>query len=167
MEMRMKKGFISPRRLGLLLLRDFVGGYRSILIAMAAVAGSVIVLSALTLLGTGQGTGAGVKGSSDFHLEFFIQLLFFGGFILTSLAFREARQNGAGIFYMTLPPSAFEKLVSKVLVTSIGFGLGSLVFYTATAAASEGINRLIFGFTTWSASRSISSARSGSGSSPS
>jgi len=145
METRMRKGFFSPRRFGQQLLRDFAGGYRGMLIAMAAVAGTVIVLSALTTLGISQGDGMTVGGAGTFHLGFFVQLLFFGGFIVTSLAFREARQNGAGIFYMTLPASPFEKLASKLVVTSVGFALGSLVFYTATAAVSEGINRLIFG----------------------
>ncbi len=88
---------------------------------------------------------AGGGGASAFHVSFYIQLLFIGGFISTSFAFREVRQNGAGIFYITLPASQFEKFASKLLVTSVGYALGSLVFYTATAAASEGINHLIFG----------------------
>ncbi len=144
MEMRMTNGFFSPRRFGQLLLRDLASGYRSILTAMAAVAGAVILLSGLTALGMAFSRGP-VPAGTGFHGGFFFQLLFIGGFIITSLAFREARQNGSGIFYMTLPASAFEKLVSKLLATSVGFALGSLVFYTATAAVSEGVNRLIFG----------------------
>lgn len=145
METRMKKGFFKPRRFGQLLLRDLAGGYRGILIAMAAVAGTVIVLSALTMLGQAPAGEIRYNGALGFHLGFFVQLLFFGGFIVTSLAFREARQNGSAAFYLTLPASLFEKLASKLLVTSVGFALGSLVFYTATAAVSEGINTLIFG----------------------
>ncbi len=139
----MRNGLFSPRRFGQLLLRDLAGGYRAILIAMAAVAGAAILLSFLTTLGMAATNGVVQRGS--FHLSVFLQLLFFGGFIITSLAFREARQNGAGIFYMTLPASTFEKFVSKLLATSVGFALGSLVFYTAVAAVSEGINRLVFG----------------------
>jgi hypothetical protein len=145
MEMHMKKGFFDPQRFGQLLLRDLSGGYRGILIAMAAVAGTVIILSALTMLGMAMGPRVRYSGNPVFHYSFFVQLLFFGGFIITSLAFREARQNGSAIFYLTLPASPFEKLASKLLATSVGFALGSLVFYTATAAVSEGINRLIFG----------------------
>ena len=145
METRMKMGFFNPRRFGQLLLRDFANGYRGWLIAAAAVAGTVVVLSALTALGISQGENIRFNGASNFHVGFYIQLLFLGGFISTSFAFREVRQNGAGIFYMTLPASQFEKFASKLLVTSIGYALGSLVFYTATAAASEGINRVIFG----------------------
>jgi hypothetical protein len=76
----------------------------------------------------------------------YTNLLFIGGFIVTSLAFREARQNGSGIFYLTLPASSLEKFASKLLTTSVGYAIGSLVFYAAVAALSEGVNRLIFGF---------------------
>jgi hypothetical protein len=134
----------KPRRFAQLLLRDLAGGYRSLLVAMAAVAGTVILVSALTVLGqrlSGQRVGAG-----NFHLNMFTNLLFLGGFIVSSLAFREIRQNGGGIFYLTLPASSLEKFASKLLATSVGYALGSVVFYTAAAAASEGINRLIFGF---------------------
>jgi hypothetical protein len=134
----------KPRRFAQLLLRDLAGGYRSLLVAMASVAGTVILVSALTVLGqklSGQHVGAG-----NFHLNIFTNLLFLGGFIVSSLAFREVRQNGGGIFYLTLPASSLEKFASKLLATSVGYALGSVVFYTAAAAASEGINRLIFGF---------------------
>jgi hypothetical protein len=134
----------KPRRFAQLLLRDLAGGYRSMLVAMAAVAGTVILISALTVLGqqlSGRHAGAG-----NFHYNLYGNVLFLGGFVVTSLAFREARQNGMGILYLTLPASSLEKFASKLLTTSVGYALGSAVFYTAVAAASEGINRLIFGF---------------------
>jgi hypothetical protein len=135
----------KPRRFGQLLLRDLAGGYRSMLVAMAAVAGTVIMISALTVLG--MRVAGGRTGVWNFHFNFYSNLLFLGGFIVTSLAFREAQQNGgSGIFYLTLPASSLEKYASKLLTTSVGYALGSVVFYTAVAAASEGINRLIFGF---------------------
>jgi hypothetical protein len=134
----------KPRRFAQLLLRDLAGGYRSLLVAMAAVAGTVILVSGLTVLArhlTGQHVGV-----SDYHYNLFAELLFIGGFIVSSLAFREIRQNGGGIFYLTLPASAIEKYASKLLATSVGYALGCVVFYTAASAASEGINRLLFGF---------------------
>jgi hypothetical protein len=103
------------------------------------------VMSTLSALGSALG-GNIRNGVEDFHAGFFVQLLFFGGFIVTSLAFREVHQNGAGIFYLAIPASTFEKLASKLLITSVGFVLGSAVFYTATAALSEGVNRLVFGW---------------------
>lgn len=134
----------KPRRFGQLVLRDLANGYKSLLVAMAAVAGSVILVSALTILG--RRLSGAATGVWDFHPNMFTNLLFLGGFIVTSLAFREARQNGSGIFYLTLPASSLEKFASKLLVTSVGYAVGALVFFTAVAAASEGLNRLIFGF---------------------
>ncbi|MCX7028948.1 MAG: hypothetical protein NTU62_02370 [Spirochaetes bacterium] len=134
----------KPSRFAQLLLRDLTGGYRSMLVAMAAVAGTVILISGLTVLGM-QLSGRHA-GASNFHFNLYNNLLFLGGFIVSSLAFREIRQNGGGIFYLTLPASALEKYASKLISTSVGYALGSAVFYTAVAAASEGINRLIFGF---------------------
>ena len=134
----------KPRRFAQLLLRDLAGGYKSLLVAMAAVAGFVLLVSALTVFGSKLG---GIRsGMGNYYPNLFVNILFLGGFIVTSLAFREARQNGGGTFYLTLPASSLEKYASKLLATSVGYALGSLVFFTAVAAASEGINRLIFGF---------------------
>jgi hypothetical protein len=145
MEATIKNGLISPRRLGHLILRELAGGYRSVLIAMAAVAGVIIISSILSLFGLSQVTrGTGADGS--FYFSYFMNLLFIGGFIITSLAFKEVWQNGGGIFYLTLPGSTLEKLLSKLLVTSVGYALGSMVFMAAVTAASEGINMLLFGY---------------------
>jgi hypothetical protein len=145
METRMNKGFFSPKRFAQLLFRDFTAGYRGTLIAMAALAGCVILIAVLTALGKAL-TGDGDARSAELYFGFFTQVLFFGGFIVSSLAFKEAHQGGKGIFYMTIPSSTFEKFASKLLVTSLGFAAGTLVFFTAVAAVSEGIVRLVFGF---------------------
>jgi hypothetical protein len=143
MDATIKNGLISPRRLGHLLLRELAGGYRSVLIAMAAVAGVIIISSILSVFGLSRVTRGGDGG---FYFGYFMNLLFIGGFIVTSLAFKEVWQNGGGIFYLTLPGSTLEKLLSKLLVTSIGYALGSMVFMAAVAAVSEGINLLLFGY---------------------
>jgi hypothetical protein len=54
-------------------------------------------------------------------------------------------QNGGGIFYLTLPGSTFEKLLSKLLLTSVGYAVGSAVFMACVGAVSDGLNFLIFG----------------------
>ena len=146
MTTHLKNGFWSTRRFGRLMLREVATSYRALLIAMAAVAGTVIVLSALTALGLVAVNPGARPGTEGFYLGYFINLLFLGGFIVTSLSFREVWQNGGGIFYLTLPGSMFEKALSKLLMTSVGFGLGSLIFMTAVAAVSESIDTLVFGF---------------------
>jgi len=138
MEKRVKQGtgFFNPRRFLLLLRRDFSNGYRSVLIAMATVSIIIILTSAFSVM---------LGGSGEFHTARFTGLLFIGGYIVSSLAFRELHQPDRSYFYCTLPGSLVEKFSSKLLVTSLGYALGTLIFYTILGAASEGINRLIFG----------------------
>ena len=127
----------SFRRLGLLLRRDFSTGYQSVFIAMAAVGGFVILVSVLSALGQTRG---------PIHNTLYFPLLFIGGFIATSMIFKELHLNGQSVFYLTLPGSSLEKYLSKLLVTSLGYAFGSLFFYTAVSSAAEGINRLILGY---------------------
>ncbi len=128
---------LNLRRLGLLLRRDFSSGYKTVLIAMLAVGGFVLLVSVLS---TFSGEGGPI------HTMLYIQLLFIGGLIVTSLTFRELHLNGQSVFYLTLPGSSLEKFLSKLLVTSVGYAFGSLFFYTAVSSAAEGINRAIFGY---------------------
>jgi hypothetical protein len=125
----------SIRRLGLLLRRDFSVGYRSVFIAMAAVGGFVILASLLSALG-GQ--------TGPIHFRMYFLLLFLGGYIVTSMIFKELHTGSQNLVYLTLPGSSLEKYASKLLVSSLGYAAGSLLFYTAVSAASEGLNRLIF-----------------------
>ena len=127
----------SAGRIGLLLRRDVAHGYRGTLIAMASVAGVVVLLSLLTMLGIRSGGGS-------LHVSFFSGLLFVGGFIYTSLVFRELHNGAAATLFLTLPSSALEKFASKAVVTSVGFAVGALAFSTVIAALSEGLNWLIF-----------------------
>jgi hypothetical protein len=127
----------SIRRLAMLLRRDFSAGYKSVFIAMAAVGGFVIMVSVVSAFGRGLG---------PIHEKMYYLLLFIGGYIVTSLTFKELHLNGQSVFYLTLPGSSLEKYLSKLLVTSAGYAFGSLFFYTAVSSAAEGINRLIFGY---------------------
>jgi hypothetical protein len=126
----------SPRRVFLLLKRDFVHGYGGVLIAMAAVGGVMLLFSFLSML-----RGAG----GEYYAPFYAGLLFLGGFISTSSVFRELHQPGAGPFYLTLPGTLVEKLVSKLLVSSVGFAVATLLFVGGVSALSELINRAVFG----------------------
>jgi hypothetical protein len=130
------ESFFSPRRLFLLLKRDFVHGYRGVLIAMAAVGGLMLLISLVSMLG---------RPGGDFYTPFYVGLLVLGGLISTSAAFREVHQPASGPFYLTLPGSLVEKLVSKLLVSSVGFAAATLVFVGGVSALSELINRAIFG----------------------
>jgi hypothetical protein len=144
-ENRTANGILDGRRFGRLLLRELAGSYRGLLIAMAAVGGALVIISALAAMGHAAGAASG-GGISGLHLWFFRNMLFLGGFILTSMAFRELRQGGGGIFYFTLPGSLLEKLLAKLLLTSLGYALGCAIFLSAAAAVSQLINVVLFGF---------------------
>jgi hypothetical protein len=127
----------NPRRLFLILKRDFVNGYRGLLITMAAVGGAMLVVSFLSAL-------VGATGG-DIYTPFYLCLIFIGGYIYSATVFKEMHQTGTGSFYLTLPGSRLEKFGSKLLVSSVGFALGMLLFITATSAVSELINRAVLG----------------------
>jgi hypothetical protein len=129
------EGVFSAHRLFLLLRRDLAHGYRAVLIAMAAVGGFLLVLSFLSMLG---------RSGQDFYTPFYIGLLFLGGFLFSSGAFKEMHQQGSGPFYLTLPGTTLEKLVSKLLVTSAGYAAAVLIFMTGASALSELVNRAVF-----------------------
>jgi hypothetical protein len=127
----------SARRFALLLRRDFSAGYKSVIIAMAAVGGFIFLVTVISAL---------ARQLGPIHKTMYYPLLFIGGYVVTSLAFKELHLNGQSVFYLTLPGSGLEKYLSKLLVTSAGYAFGSLFFYTAVSAAAEGVNRLIFGY---------------------
>jgi hypothetical protein len=126
----------SFQRLGLLLRRDLLSGYRSTVIAMLAVGGFILIVGVLAAFN---------PNSGDVYRGLYTGLLFLGGFIVTSMAFHEVRLNAQGIHYLSLPGSALEKFLSKLLLTAAGYVVGTLIFFTAAVALTEGINRLVFG----------------------
>src|SRR5208337_3469600 len=146
-EMSMQLAFaqLSTRRIGRLFLRELAHGYRGLLIATAAVAGGVIVVSAIGALAASAGGVPAGTVSGDGYFGFFQSLLFLGGFIITSLAYREVWQTGSRVSYLMLPGSLLEEVVVQLLIASVGFAAGTLIFVSATALASDGLDRLLFG----------------------
>jgi len=130
--------YFSPGRFFLLLKRDFLIHYRTILIAIAAIAGFVIFSSAISAL---------KHNGGDFHLKLYFMLLYLGGFIVTSRAFREMYNSQKSYIYMTLPGSLLEKFTERLISTSIGYALGTLLIYFVIAAISESLNQMLFGYT--------------------
>lgn len=63
------------------------------------------------------------------HDLFYLNIIFVGGFILTSVIFRELYTKPRGQFYLTLPASHLEKLVSKWLITAILFPIAVTLLY--------------------------------------
>ena len=125
-----------------LLTRNTLWSSRSkIVLVTCAVGAFVVLISGLAALG---GTAA------HFHSWFYPLFLFSSGFIVTSNSFKELRDYKTAGAWLTLPASTPEKFTSRLLLTSPGYFVGTLMLYCGIAVLSEGINRFLLGFAhTW------------------
>ncbi|QLH42093.1 MAG: hypothetical protein HWD59_04760 [Coxiellaceae bacterium] len=80
--------------------------------------------------------------SGSFSMYFWI--LYIGGFMISSNAFSDLHTTDKAYFYLTLPCSNLERLLSKWLYTSIGYALSILIFYYLFVTLLSPINLLIF-----------------------
>ena len=133
-----KNEYFSPGRFFHVLKRDFLSHYRTILITIVAVAGFVILTSTVSTLN---------NGGEQFHMPMYFLLLYISGLVVSSRMFREVHDPSRSFTYITLPGSQLEKFTGRLLSTSIGYVLGTLIVYSAIAAVSELINKLLFGYT--------------------
>jgi hypothetical protein len=130
--------YFSPGRFFLLLKRDFLFHYRTIIIAAAAIAGFSILTSALSAI---------MHSGENFHVTLYFILLYIGGFMVSSRAFREIHNSQKSYTYVTLPGSPFEKYTERLISTSIGYALGTFAIYFIIAVISERLNLMLFGYT--------------------
>lgn len=79
-----------------------------------------------------------------FHYIAYPDLLLIFGFIITSMSFSDLKNPEKSNFFLTIPCSLFEKFVSRVIITSIGFVIFSLVFYYLFSIFTDSIINLIF-----------------------
>jgi hypothetical protein len=70
---------------------------------------------------------------------FFISMLFFGGIFLTSFSFAEVGDQKKEHAYLLLPGSAFEKYLSRYILTSWIYMAGSLFVYTFFIIIARGV----------------------------
>ena len=133
--------FFNSKRFFLLLRNDLLRNYRTMLISAGAVAALFFVIT-LPPIFFSPGSA-----STDFHLGLYPVLLFIGGFILSSSAFTEIHNSQKNTSFFMLPASIFEKMVSKLILTTIGYVLASVLLYYLLTVISSGIAVI---FTGWS-----------------
>ena len=113
--------YLSPVRIGYLLQRDFFRRWKDFLITISAFCGFFLLVMVI---------GAKVDGiDSSVHYGNFASILFIYGFIFTSMAFREAHKKLLIHDWLMLPASTLEKFISKLLLSTAGFALASVVLY--------------------------------------
>lgn len=111
--MENKNNTFSFNRLLLLGKRQVAGNLNGLLIAFAAIAGSLLVIALLT----GYSSPASLM---DIGPLFYV-VLFVGGFVFTSNIFAELHSPQKSIPFLTLPVSKLERLVNAWLLTAILF----------------------------------------------
>jgi hypothetical protein len=72
--------------------------------------------------------------------------LFVSGTLLSSNAYGSLREDTSAGAWLTLPASIFEKFISRLFLTSIGYVLATALIYFIISALSEGINRILFNY---------------------
>lgn len=127
---------ISLRRLLYLLKRDILSNINTTLIVFGAVTAVIYLISALTAYNHAP--------SGQLYFTLFTNLLFAGGLIVTSMIFKEMHRKETAQNYLLLPASNFEKFFSRLLISTIGFALITLIGVTAISYLSEGVNTLLF-----------------------
>ncbi|MBL7007326.1 MAG: hypothetical protein ISR78_09625 [Spirochaetia bacterium] len=83
---------------------------------------------------------------ATYYQSYFISFLFVGGFIITSLSFREDMYGKSTQHnWLMLPASPLEKLSVKVIYSALLYPILLLLFITASSLIIEGLNTMIFG----------------------
>ncbi len=123
----------SLERFALLIKRYAMFNLKSWLIGFGALAGVLIVVSALSII-----FSAGVYRISGMVTlgQIFI---FVGGLMITSMAYNEIHTPAKSQFYLTLPATAAEKLFSHWIVTSVIFVLLANVLLSAVLFLTSAI----------------------------
>lgn len=127
---------ISIDRLGYLLKKDIAGIVSKTLIVTGAVAAFILFISALNAYNR--------PDSGQFYFRFFKDILFIGGFIITAGSFTDMHRKETAQSFLLLPASTFEKFLSRLILTSVGFAVLTIAGMMLLSYISEGINVLIF-----------------------
>lgn len=137
--MNLREEKLSYKRMLLLLRRDVFSGYKSIAIVIAAIAAILITLDILnfTLFNGG--------ADPEHHISTFAAILFIGGFIASSSIFKEIHRRESAQSYIMLPASPLEKVLSRILISNVGWILLTLIWYSVYSLISAGITELLAG----------------------
>ncbi|MCP4131116.1 MAG: hypothetical protein GY754_09060 [bacterium] len=129
--------FFNLKRFMLLIKKDFYTQYKTYVMALGAIFSILFIVNISSILSSQHW---------NFNHVFYPLTLFIGGFIFTSQSFSELNQEQSRIFYLTIPASSLEKLISKLMITSFGYIVVSLVLYFLFSVILFLINSGIFGF---------------------
>ena len=128
---------LNPRRLWLLVRSDLVADYRTDAIVCGTLTAVMLLISMFTVV---QG-----NETPNYYLSWYYGGLFVWAPIVASFSFRELHDKARNEAYLLLPASALEKMLARLLGTTVVFFLFLLIFMSIASALIEGINWLVFG----------------------
>lgn len=120
------------KRFLLFLQRYLVLNSKSILLALAAISGTLIITSVLTSIG-----GNGIRQSSFENTSYFS--LFLMGLVFASMCFSELHRPEKSIQFLTLPASRFEKVLAAWLSTTVIFIVTAMAFFYVAYFIASGL----------------------------
>ncbi len=127
----------SVQRLFLLIKRHSIMNMKTWLIGFGALSGVIIVSALLQSFATG-----------NFNIESLsatgISFIFIAGYLITSMAYNEIHTPARGQFYLILPATTFEKLLSHWLLTSIVYVLVAHALLSLVLIVAGLLSALIF-----------------------
>jgi len=135
--MNIKAETFSLDRFGLLIKRDLLSSYRGILIRIAAASGVLLFVDLMNLWQDGP--------DLFHHVEIFTAVLFVGGFIATSAAFKEVHRKETNQSYLLIPASPLEKVASRIVFYTVGWIVLTAVWYSLFILVSYAAGELLLG----------------------
>jgi hypothetical protein len=138
--MNIQENFSSERLLKVL-IKDIKTHYKTFL----WIAGATAVVLLITYLAW----GGDMNPHSDdgFNEVFFPLVLMIGGFWFSAGIYRELNTAQERQLYLSLPASTLEKYTSKFLLSSIGFIIAVIIFYSVFNLIGRGLVNVIYGHT--------------------
>ncbi len=126
---------LSFKRLYYLIKYEVMSNYRQGIVTVGAVAGVLLVIG---FIFGGMSTRAG--------LDFWYNAVVFGGGILfSSASFKEIHNPQTAVHYLLLPATSLEKFLSKLILTTVGYLIGTAVFYFIFTAAVSLLKLAVYG----------------------
>jgi hypothetical protein len=125
----------SLKRLLLFMRLELVANHKIIMVFTAATASVLFLYSLVFPIRT---------STENFHEMAYLLLLFFGGFWISSLAFKDVHDDKKNYSFLTLPLSNFEKFFGKLLLTTVGYVVALSIGFSVLSLVVSGIGLLLF-----------------------
>jgi hypothetical protein len=132
------KNYFDPSRFWLLLKLELFRSRKGLLMTLVIIFGLLFFASLLYVCVVEK------KEVFDQHPSNYIFHLMFGGFALSSLAFKDLGNTLKRYRYLTLPASTFEKFICMWLLTSIGWIVLFTFTYTIYTIIANAIGSALF-----------------------